>query len=291
MASSKSEIEKLGFAGLPALAPDLGHEIVTILVGSERKKFTVHKRLLCASATMFRGAFSGQFLESQEGTMTLEEDSPAVFALYVEWLYRSSVSVISTDPHAHLRDLYGLYFFADKLLLPALKDKTMDAIQDVSLKHGILQSICTPEMIQKVWANTSASENREERGLRAFVIHAATYVLVKRAEVDPDDEADSEDDLYEKMEVRKQLVCPNKADLQWMWELSKGSFEIYRQFIYRIDWKSSLIGDPRKRYHNNPRSVHRFHCSKKGFNAEQQEDMRLSRRLAAATLSQGTEQG
>ncbi|KAF8846551.1 hypothetical protein BDZ45DRAFT_755954 [Acephala macrosclerotiorum] len=42
---------------LPTLEPKLGHEMVIVYVGPQRKKFTLHKKPLRASATMFSAAF------------------------------------------------------------------------------------------------------------------------------------------------------------------------------------------------------------------------------------------
>ena len=43
--------------------------MVKIFVGDKRKKFVVHKKLLCESADYFKGAFTRDFEEARKGEM------------------------------------------------------------------------------------------------------------------------------------------------------------------------------------------------------------------------------
>jgi hypothetical protein len=63
----------------------------------------------------------------------MPEDSPGAITLFIDWLYRGKVPIDNTE--AYLHSLYDLYFLGEKLCLTVLKDRTMDAIQDMVHKH------------------------------------------------------------------------------------------------------------------------------------------------------------
>jgi hypothetical protein len=69
----------------------LGDEIVTLYVGKKRKKFTLHKKLLCDRRKYFSKAFRGRFQEAQSGKMHLPEDDPDTVFDLVDYLYRGTV--------------------------------------------------------------------------------------------------------------------------------------------------------------------------------------------------------
>ncbi|KAJ8069701.1 hypothetical protein OCU04_000126 [Sclerotinia nivalis] len=76
---TSSKFSNLGIA--------LGHELVTVTVGKEKRKFVLHRQLLCDSVPYFRSAFSaGGFKESQESSMDMPEDEPEAFELFINWL-------------------------------------------------------------------------------------------------------------------------------------------------------------------------------------------------------------
>ncbi|KAF7893301.1 uncharacterized protein EAF02_000839 [Botrytis sinoallii] len=91
----------------------LGNELVTITIGKEKQKFTLHKQLLCESVEYFRAAFSaGGFQESHSSCMDMPEDDPEAFELFVHWLYRGEVRRATklTDIDQFLK----LYVFSEK---------------------------------------------------------------------------------------------------------------------------------------------------------------------------------
>ena len=51
---------------LTILHRSLGDEAVTIVIGRERKKYNLHKKLLCNAVPYFAKAFNGQFAESKD---------------------------------------------------------------------------------------------------------------------------------------------------------------------------------------------------------------------------------
>ncbi|PVH85701.1 hypothetical protein DL98DRAFT_377704, partial [Cadophora sp. DSE1049] len=97
---------------------------VTLLVGSKRKEFMVHKNLICRASDFFKSAFVGDFQEGQSGTISLAEDNPGAVSLFVDWIYQGVVPAGNTEEY--LQNLYDLYLLSDKLCLAEWKDRTMD---------------------------------------------------------------------------------------------------------------------------------------------------------------------
>ncbi|THV48588.1 hypothetical protein BGAL_0239g00100 [Botrytis galanthina] len=144
----------------------LGNELVTITIGKEKQKFTLHKRLLCESVEYFRAAFSG-FRESQSSSMDMPEDNPEAFELFIHWLYRGEVR--SATKLTDVDQFLQLYIFAEKLCLNELANKTMDAIQAIS--DDLDESPqCSLEQLDGVWRNTSS-----ESPLRKWLIRILVY--------------------------------------------------------------------------------------------------------------------
>jgi hypothetical protein len=91
----------------------------------------------------------------------MPDDNPGAFSLYIDWLYRSTIPIVNTE--AHLRNIYELYFLADKLCLVDLKDKTMDTIQDMAMKFGLMDELIKPDLVSNVIAKTRTKMERTTR--------------------------------------------------------------------------------------------------------------------------------
>jgi hypothetical protein len=57
-------------------------EIVTIFIGPEKKRYSIHKDIICYHSGYFRAAFNGSWKESDEG-VTLEDIKVEVFNIFV----------------------------------------------------------------------------------------------------------------------------------------------------------------------------------------------------------------
>ena len=99
---------------------------VTLLVGEAKTAFQVHEADLFEASTFFKAAFTSDFRESGERTMTLPEDDEATFDLFVEWLYHQR-DHLPQPPKANVKgkDRYmqpfQLYVLADKYDIRSLK--------------------------------------------------------------------------------------------------------------------------------------------------------------------------
>ncbi|KAK0122373.1 hypothetical protein ONS95_010614 [Cadophora gregata] len=109
--------------------------MVKIYVGPEKKCWMIHEAVICNKSTFFRNAFRGNFAEGTSKTMTLEEDDPAVFSLFVDWLCGSNDGKWDKDlKNSCERRLawYGLDIFADKIGSKKLRKYVEDLYDDCS---------------------------------------------------------------------------------------------------------------------------------------------------------------
>lgn len=147
--------------------------MVRLLVGPDRREFTIHKKLLCASSSFFRYSLeslssstpsSPSSVESDspissrfqaEKVLWLSEESPEMIELFVLWLYQRNsfravlegmIAAVTVDPkpvnkikilnsrRALHWNLVKLHLFAAVIRLPQLQDIAMDGIQDLYLR-------------------------------------------------------------------------------------------------------------------------------------------------------------
>jgi len=67
----------------------LGTKIITVRVGEagSTKDFSVHEELVRANSPFFEAALGREWKEAVEGVVTLPDDNPEIFGIYVQWLY------------------------------------------------------------------------------------------------------------------------------------------------------------------------------------------------------------
>jgi hypothetical protein len=106
---------------------------IIVKVGSEEKKYLVHKALLSHHSGYFRGALSSSFKETDNGVIPLDDVDTEVFDVFVNWIYKDQlpecvkqhtpVSVACFDPDAQTKMSvrHRTYVLADRLLVPQLK--------------------------------------------------------------------------------------------------------------------------------------------------------------------------
>lgn len=243
---------------------DFGTDIITIYVGEKRKEFIIHKKLACETSEFFQAAFSGKFEEGKSNTMHMPEDHPGAFELFVKWVYRDAIPV--ADTRSHLNSLYYLYFLADKLCLSTLKDMTIDAIQDMAIKHDLKDELFSKDLVKAVIANTGI----RVEGLRKFCVEIMAYTYVVRfdpkkdwpdtkdyySDSEPDDNkpnlGSSDEDSefgYSYGDNRKPYVCINTKDQKFAWEIGQGNFDFFKVFEDRLLYHSRRFRIVGKVYH------------------------------------------
>lgn len=142
--------------------------MVDVYVGEERKKFKLHRDLLCERSEFFKAAFEGHFKEFEADELALPEDSVESFELLVGWLYGAPLmSIPSEDAFPAYLDLNIL---AGKLCLEHLQNETMDRI----LRYYRTSSPkVTPNTIRSVCENTAKGDP-----LRRLIMLYAGWTIV-----------------------------------------------------------------------------------------------------------------
>jgi len=174
----------------------LGNEVVTLVVGAEKKVFTVHKKLLCDRSAFFSKGFNGQFKEAAEGRMELPNDTSAAFECFLTWLYWDKtpplparlssaacdgnlafpISPTAEDIRSFVMTmLYPAYVLAEKFCLHDMQNRFMNAIQDV---HAQVCTLPDAKEIQFIYENT-----QENSKLRLYCATAVAYSLARCADL------------------------------------------------------------------------------------------------------------
>lgn len=110
--------------------------MVCILVGAEEKEFLAHKDFLCHYSEYFDKALNGPFIEGQSMVVTLKEDNPEAFAVFLDWIYTQKLDanpliVGSKEPmgyHEAMALFVRVWCLADYLQVPGLQNLAMDAV-------------------------------------------------------------------------------------------------------------------------------------------------------------------
>ena len=104
--------------------------VITIIVGKDdaQATFTIHKKLFQGKAPIFDKMFGGSFLEGITGSATLPDDDHESFEVFVEWLYRNTLTSLtgkkSEKAALHMK-IVKTIMFADKYCLDELSDRAM----------------------------------------------------------------------------------------------------------------------------------------------------------------------
>jgi len=121
------------------------HSVVKVVVGTEEdaQTFFVHEELVVDRAHFFKSALSGQWLESDDKTVTLSlslslsDDDPEVFYTYLQLPYSGKLPIKTCNAAVADNDaimsndyiaLVRLYILADKLQDAKSRNTVMDAI-------------------------------------------------------------------------------------------------------------------------------------------------------------------
>ena len=117
----------------------LSGRCLDVLVGPESPiPFSVHENLIRASSDFFDKAMSHDWKESEERSVSLPEEDPKTFQLYLHWLYCKTLPVKSDSiRNTELVKLAKAYVLGDRLLDLDFKDKVIDAIIDKSRSSSL----------------------------------------------------------------------------------------------------------------------------------------------------------
>lgn len=142
--------------------PDFSDTVV-ILVGTDKKAFTVHTRHLTEESVFFKAACSAHWAKAEDKTIPMPDTTADVFTAYVHWVYSHEIDVqlvdsllpggsTTTDPEqAVFRSLAKLYVIGD-----FLQDKSLRNLCVTRLIEFELSSEWLPDayFIEYIWSRT-----------------------------------------------------------------------------------------------------------------------------------------
>jgi hypothetical protein len=202
--------------------------------------------------------------------MYMPDDKPQAFALFVDYIYRSKIPTGNTENH--LKNLHDFYYLADKLCLTELKDKIMDAIQDMALKYDLKDLLVTPKLIKKAIQQVSPINE----GLKQFCIYSMVFVLISKWHQDPNFMDECENPMANSERIDRNViirgphyVCIKKEDMKEIWKICKDDFNFFFGFLTRITSELQVRraepDDPRRRDEDDEFERCYFHCHEVGF--------------------------
>ncbi|KAG4430133.1 hypothetical protein IFR05_014389 [Cadophora sp. M221] len=152
---------------------DAGTEFVKLIVGKERKEFSIHKAFVTKASAAMSTAFRSEFKEGKTGVMTLDEDDPLIVQNFVKYCYPN---FYAKDLQARTtNELVGLYIFADRYRCAnRLKNNVMDALQDKMATQG--DPHLSQETMKRIFDNTPSAK---EAPIRTFCAAIMTFILFR----------------------------------------------------------------------------------------------------------------
>ncbi|KAI4745260.1 hypothetical protein E4T50_04371 [Aureobasidium sp. EXF-12298] len=162
-----------GAVSTPDKQPSTKHfqSLVTLIVGKEKKAYTLHKDLLCFNSDYFRAAFNGSFKEAAERKLELPGVDKDVFEAAQLWFYTRNLQLPTDNTYNFLVDLW---IFADQHQIPLLQNQIMDRIFAKCLQSNIFN----PAVVPTVYAQTTTGSS-----LRKAVIEILAWTT--RIESEP----------------------------------------------------------------------------------------------------------
>jgi hypothetical protein len=105
--------------------------IVTVYVGPKRKRFYLHRNLICErSVFMEKCLAKNRFSEGDKNELYLPEDDPKAFSIVVDWIYRGRLpSMVPGAGGFDVIDLSSAYCMADKFGMEELQNGIMDSVR------------------------------------------------------------------------------------------------------------------------------------------------------------------
>jgi hypothetical protein len=162
----------------------LSGPMIDIYVGDARRRWTLHRSLLCHHSETLEAELEGTGKGDRKDALELPEHDPAGFELLVKWLYQGKLDDVSDLPDATQKYEYAvhchaLYLLCDRFDMPQLKNVAMD-----QFRKGLNESELVPD-----------ADELDDIYRRSPVGSPFRRLMVKiaaRQIMDPDSERDTE---------------------------------------------------------------------------------------------------
>jgi len=142
---------------------------VTFLVGPDKKRFCLPKKLACYCSPYFKAAFDGAFKEGETQELELPEDSIENFQTLQEFIVEGkvsdSLSLKKARKHVVQRCI-GFLAYADKYMLGDVEDLLFDPLKKALVARS--QEVFCGKFIKDVFEGTKKGSQ-----LRVLITEAA----------------------------------------------------------------------------------------------------------------------
>ncbi len=148
--------------------------MVSLCVGPEKYVFLVHKKPLCKKIVYFAKMFGSGFEEASTNAATFPEDNIATFGSLLNWVYQGKIADVTLFKNEKGKwleswDVFKLYTLAEKLCIPEVMDRTLDAYIAALKRSNVLPGIDD--------IDSGYSENGENSSLRKLLCRTYIYTL------------------------------------------------------------------------------------------------------------------
>jgi len=112
--------------------------------------------VLCSSSPFFDAAFSKEWKENEEESISLPEEKHCIFSIFLQWAFTGHVVLGLATPtkeniNVHYRRLFDLYIFGDKYNSKSLKNQVIDSvIATKNLTNYVPAAFCVLHVVANV---------------------------------------------------------------------------------------------------------------------------------------------
>ncbi|KAF1946568.1 hypothetical protein EJ02DRAFT_214519 [Clathrospora elynae] len=146
----------------------------TLLVGPKCTPFHMHTSLLTSQSSYFRAALTGQFVESTNNTITLQDISVDHFQLLSSWLYTSVLPAPFKNGKPAYYTLLHVYVLADRLGLEGARNAVVDVISELADRTN---SMLTPSDTRILYEGIRDSSSLRQLVLDLFAFKKTDRLL------------------------------------------------------------------------------------------------------------------
>jgi len=116
---------------------------VDIKVGPEKRLFKLHKQLLCDASPYFEAALNGQFKESNDQTIEMQDEAVSMFERFQLWIYSGNIRGIrETLKDISWEILVKLYIFGEARQMPLLQNHAVQSLIFKSHNENLIPCAC-----------------------------------------------------------------------------------------------------------------------------------------------------
>lgn len=149
---------------------------MTVYVGPKRRKFLIHKDLLCAKSEYFRASLSENWIEGKKNEVYWndEGDTIEVVEEMVNWLYGKSIEVNALGKANNIKRVLQCYSFADKRIMVDFKNTLADALRASCKEKNVYMPVG--------WLVSARQLQREATPLYTFLLRSFLWgMMVEKA--------------------------------------------------------------------------------------------------------------